>query len=169
MLSLRSAATCAVLTSAALLTTAPSAFAAASEVHLRAGAAVADSAVTTYAYGAFGDQHLLCDWDGDGRATPAVYRPSTATWYLRQSPGGGNADLSFRYGTPGAGDRVLCGDWDDDGDDTVGVKQGTTPAVWSLNNENDASAADLSFTFGSASDLPVVWERATANVGVFKF
>ncbi len=33
--------------------------------------------VRRYAFGQPGDQLVLGDWDGDGRATPALYRPST--------------------------------------------------------------------------------------------
>jgi hypothetical protein len=59
---------------AAVLTVASPAAASGSEVHLRAGAQPAAGAVTSWAYGRYGDQHLLCDWDGDGDATLALYR-----------------------------------------------------------------------------------------------
>jgi hypothetical protein len=48
----------------------------------------------------------------------------------------------------------VVGDWNGDGIDTVGVKLGS---AWSLNNANDASAADLSFSYGLANDLPLTW------------
>ncbi len=48
----------------------------------------------------------------------------------------------------------MVGDWDADGDDTVGVKAGST---WLLNNANDSGGADVTFDFGGANDLPVVW------------
>jgi hypothetical protein len=51
------------------------------------------------------------------------------------------------------------GDWDGDGDDTVGVKTGTTPATWLLNNQNDSSGPEVTFGFGAASDLPLTWRQ----------
>ena len=63
---------------------------------------------------------------------------------------------TFLY-NPGTSPYPVVGDWDANGTSTVGVKSGTTPAVWSLNNANDASAADITFNYGAAADLPIVW------------
>jgi hypothetical protein len=41
-------------------------------------------------WGAPGDQPLVGDYDGDGRADPTVFRPSEGTWYqLRSASGAG--------------------------------------------------------------------------------
>ena len=48
------------------------------------------------------------------------------------------------------------GDWNADGTDTVGVKSGVT---WRLRNANSSGTAAITFDFGSANDLPVVWAR----------
>jgi len=102
------------------------------------------------------------DWDGDGTdglgyfCRVAMAGCPAGTWKLRNSPSGaGPADLTFSY-APGTNPYPVVGDWDADGTDTVGVKAGVT---WLLNNANDASAFDVTFDFGAANDLPVVWAR----------
>ena len=99
------------------------------------------------------------DWDGDGIDGIGIYAPSTGIWSLRNTSDTGAPSITpFAYtagtGTPRPG---IVGDWDGDGDDTVGVRNGTT---WYLNNQNDASAADVTFAFGGptpAQEFPVVW------------
>ena len=77
-------------------------------------------------------------------------------WHLRQTATAGRRrQLGFTY-NPGTSPYPVVGDWDADGDDTVGVRAGTS---WALNNANDASAPDVTFAFGGANDLPVVWAR----------
>ncbi len=127
--------------------------------HLGPGAA----ADTTFSFGSGtwpGVVPVAGDWDGDGIDGIGYFcRDGVAcpagTWNLRQSASGGPPELSFLY-NPGTGPYPVVGDWDADGDDTVGVKAGTT---WLLNNANDASTPDVTFDFGGASDLPVVWAR----------
>lgn len=105
------------------------------------------------------------DWDGDGTdgigfyCRVAVSGCPAGTWNLRNVPtGSGPADLTFAY-SPGTDAYPVVGDWDADGTDTVGVKNATTPATWQLNNANDGGAPDVTFTFGGANDLPVVWAQ----------
>ncbi len=87
------------------------------------------SATASWRFGRSSDVPLYGDWDGDGVATPGVYRDGD--WYLRNSNSGGAADISFYYG--GRPDDVpVVGDWDGDGIDTVGVIRGGT---WYLVNE----------------------------------
>jgi hypothetical protein len=110
------------------------------------------------------------DWDGDGSDGIGLYcRDSVTcpagTWFLRNSATAGPADLTFTY-NPGTSPYPVVGDWDADGDDTVGVKTGTTPANWLLNNENDSGAPEVTFQFGAASDLPVVWAQPSSFVAI---
>jgi hypothetical protein len=43
------------------------------------------------------------DYDGDGRADFAVFRASTAGWYIRFASGG---TTSYQWGAPTLGDTV---------------------------------------------------------------
>jgi hypothetical protein len=43
---------------------------------------------TTTAFGIDGDRPIAADYDGDGRADIAVFRPSTGIWYLLRSTSG---------------------------------------------------------------------------------
>jgi hypothetical protein len=41
--------------------------------------------VTGAAWGGAGDEPVNADYDGDGRTDYAVFRPSTATWFVLRS------------------------------------------------------------------------------------
>ncbi len=43
---------------------------------------------TILPFGSNGDRPIAADYDGDGRADIAVFRPSTGIWYLLQSTSG---------------------------------------------------------------------------------
>jgi len=104
------------------------------------------SAQTTISFGRAGDVPVPGDWNGDGSTTPAVYRGGT--WYLL----GPDGATSFAYGA--ATDRPVAGDWNGDGTDSVGVYR---EGRWLLRNDNSAGTTQISFTYGTADVLPVVW------------
>ncbi|MDP1848696.1 MAG: hypothetical protein Q8K79_12955 [Solirubrobacteraceae bacterium] len=96
------------------------------------------------------------DWDGDGTDGVGTYTYNSATWNLRHTPSTGSPDIGpVAFGTASSSYPVT-GDWDADGDDTVGVKTGAT---WSLRNANGPGAADTSFAYGLANDLPLSWRK----------
>lgn len=101
-----------------------------------------------FSYGRPADVHVMGDWNGNGVATPGVFR--SGTWYLRNQLAGGSADLTFRYGR--AGDVPVVGDWNGNGRTTIGVVRGTT---WRLRNSNSAGDPQLKFTFGERGATPV--------------
>jgi len=120
-----------------------------------------DGATTSVTFGVGtwpGTVPVAGDWNGDGTDGIGTFTLANGTWNLRQtaSPGGTSDAGSFVFWN-GTGSYPVVGDWDADGDDTVGYKKDTR---WFLNNENDASSFDHSFTFGAANDLPVVWAVA---------
>lgn len=69
------------------------------------------------------DIPFVGDWDGDGKDTAGIWRPSDGTWYLDVN---GNfawdagVDLTIPWGT-GALDVPVIGDWNGDGTTKVGV------------------------------------------------
>jgi len=55
----------------------------------------------------------------NGTETIGLYRPSTSTFYLRNSNTSGFPDSSIPYGAPG--DTPIVGDWDGNGTVTIGL------------------------------------------------
>ena len=114
------------------------------------------------------DKPVLGDWDNDGADTVGVFRPSNATWYLKNENSAGGHDISFAYAF--STDVPVVGDWDGDGDDTVGVFRPSN-ATWYLKNANQAGPQDIRMVFGLTGDRPVVgdWNGdGKDGVGVFR-
>jgi GH25 family lysozyme M1 (1,4-beta-N-acetylmuramidase) len=105
---------------------------------------------TSYLYGApGGGQVLMCDWDGDGVATPATV--VNGMWYVTNSTTGGNPQFQFGFGNPT--DVPVCGDWNGDGKDTPGVFRN---GMWFLTNTTGNPFADVAVGYGDPGDIPVV-------------
>lgn len=52
----------------------------------------------SFIYGRAGDQLVAGDWNGDGRDTVAVYRPSWGVLFIKNKNSAGNADGTFDVG-----------------------------------------------------------------------
>jgi hypothetical protein len=61
------------------------------------------------AFGLVGDVPVTGDWNGDGTTTIGVFRPGGGRTFLKNSIGGGFADIDFLYGI--AGDKPVAGHW----------------------------------------------------------
>lgn len=112
-----------------------------------------------------GDDVLACDFDGDGKDTPATF--SRGRWTISNSPSGANP-TTFTYGR--TGDLPLCGDWDGDGDATIGIVRDGT---WHLKNSLAGGYADRSFTYGRVTrgDIPIVgdWNGSGSDgIGIIR-
>jgi hypothetical protein len=90
--------------------------------------------------------------------TPAIYRPSTATFHFPTLP-------SVTFGNPN--DHPITGDWDGDGVDTLGVFD-PLAGRFLLRNSNTPGAPDLSFLYGNPGDIPLAghWTAASTHDGV---
>lgn len=112
--------------------------------------------ITEFYYGNPGDLPFLGDWDGDGVATPGLYRRSDGYVYLRNSNTQGVADIRFFFGNPG--DIPLAGDFDGDGFDTVSLYRPSTGQVFVINelgsDDRGLGAAEISYYFGNPGDKP---------------
>jgi hypothetical protein len=86
-------------------------------------------------WGANGDVPVIGDWDGDGRADLAVWRPSTGTFYIQLSAGG---VIVQPWGT--SGDVPVRGDFDGDGKSDFTVYRPST-GVWYTLYSGGGSAA----------------------------
>jgi glucose/arabinose dehydrogenase len=151
----------------------------------------ASSAVTAFAAGVPNPVDLLVGADGslyylargDGSvvrvqytAPPSssesvgVFRPASATFYLRSSNTTGVSDLpAFQYGMPG--DVPVSGDWDGDGVRTVGIFR-PSEAAWYLRNSNTTGIADLPpLQYGMPGDTPIAgdWDGdGTDTIGIYR-
>ena len=102
-----------------------------------------------FTYGAGGDTALACDWNGDGVASPGIFR--RGLFSLRNSNTSGVGETTFGFGNPD--DIPVCGDWNGDGTDTVGVFR---RGVFYLRNSNTTGMADVVVAYGNPTDRPLV-------------
>jgi hypothetical protein len=71
-----------------------------------------------FSAGEAGDLPIAGDWNGDGRDTIGLFRPSTST-FIQMDALSATVVRSFTFGI--AGDLPLAGNWDSDADDDVAV------------------------------------------------
>ena len=97
-----------------------------------------------------GDLMLACDFNGDGRDTPATFRDGQ--WTVSNALNGSRA-FTFRYGL--AGDLPLCGDWNGNGKDTIGIVR---DGHWHLRNSLSGGSSHSTFSYGRVTrgDIPIV-------------
>jgi CSLREA domain-containing protein len=96
-------------------------------------------------WGSDGDKPVVADYDGDGRADAAVYRPSNGVWYLMQSTKG-FAAVQFGNAT----DKPVVGDYDGDGRADIAVYRPAEGNWYQLRSTLGFNAVQ----FGNATDLP---------------
>ncbi len=103
--------------------------------------------IRTEFWGQAGDIPIPADYDNDGLMETAVFRPSTGTWYIRNS---NNVTSGYKWGI--AEDKPVATDYDGDGKADIAVfrpSNGTWYILLSLTNQVYAQP------FGIAEDKPV--------------
>lgn len=116
---------------------------------VRSRASARWSVPTGFAYGASSDSVLWGDWNGDGRADPAVRRGNQ--YLMRFSASGGNAELTMTFGR--TTDQAIVGDWDGNGTDTIGVYR--DGQAYLTSDSLAYGIATSSFRYGTAGDLAI--------------
>ena len=116
------------------------------------------SPVSTFFFGNPGDMPFMGDWNGDGVATPGLFRQSDGFVYVKNANTQGSADLEFFFGDPG--DVPLVGDFNGDGRDTVSIWRPSEARVFVINelgkDGDGLGSADFDFFFGNPGDTPFV-------------
>jgi hypothetical protein len=134
---------------------------------------VGDNSPEQFFFGNPGDIPFMGDWNGDGVATPGLYRQSDGFVYLRDSNTQGPADREFYFGNPG--DYPVVGDWNGDGMDTVSIYRASEGRFYIMNQLGTSGgglgAADFSFLFGNPGDEPFVGDfdgNGKDSIGLYR-
>ncbi|MBK7709381.1 MAG: hypothetical protein IPJ30_27395 [Acidobacteria bacterium] len=94
-----------------------------------------------------GDRPVVGDYDGDDVSDCAVFRPSTNTWWIKQSTNGQTVSSAFGA----TGDITAQGDFDGDAKTDVTVFRPSS-GDWHVSG---STAGYYTFHWGIATDIPV--------------
>jgi hypothetical protein len=116
-------------------------------------------------FGLPGDQPLLADFDGDGRVDPAIFRPSTGTfWYAASASGG--VHTAVRWGV--ASDVPVPADYDGDGTTDFAVYR-PSDRFWYILNSRDGSATFVQFGLSDDKPIPADYDGdRRADIAVYR-
>ncbi len=113
--------------------------------------------------GAPGASPPPADFDGDDRSDVAVFRPSTAIWYVARSTGGTTV---VNWGLDG--DIPTAGDYDGDGRVDIAVFRPST-AIWYIQNSTGAAMTVMNWGVNGDVPMPADYDGdGRADIAVFR-
>jgi len=92
------------------------------------------------------------DFDGDGRSELAVFRPSSGTWFVRNSGTNYTTNSARQWGFPT--DIPMAGDYDGDAQVDFAVYRPST-GTWHILQSINGYVTSVTYAQGAGSDLPV--------------
>jgi len=102
-------------------------------------------------------------------STIGIFRPSTKTWYLKDTNAATGSYTNLVFGA--STDIPLSGDWNGDGIKEIGVFRPSTGTFYLKSNNSASSSSYTKFVFGNSTYTPIVgdWNGdGIDTVGVFR-
>ena len=93
------------------------------------------------------------DYDGDGKTDLAVFRPSTAVWFLPQSTTGATTFTTHALGR--SGDTPVAGDFDGDGRSDLAVFRPSN-GLWAMLTSSSGFTTLTGYILGEILDIPIL-------------
>ena len=93
------------------------------------------------------------DYDGDGKADIAIYRPSNGGWWVLRSSTGYTTYVTYQWGLPG--DVPVSGDYDGDGKTDLALYRPANGG-WYILQSSTSYATYAAGQWGLPGDIPVL-------------